>query len=75
MGGWVRGCREEGGRGYFGWKGGYGALRDWAGVVKSRGSVGWCVTWHCDISLDRVGRHLCHGMVYVGLESNVDGLP
>ena len=45
------------------------------GVVKSKGSVGWCVTWHCDISLDRVGRHLCHGMVYVGLESNVDGLP
>ena len=34
VGGWVRGFREEGGRGYFGWKGGYGALRDWVGVVK-----------------------------------------
>ena len=54
MGGWVRGCREVGGRGYFGWKGGYGALEDWMGVVKSRGSAGWCVTWPCDISLERV---------------------
>ena len=54
MGGWVRGCREEGGRGYFGWMGGFGALGGWVGVVKSGGSVGWCVTWPCDISLERV---------------------
>ena len=26
MGGWVRGCREEGGRGYLGWMGGFGAF-------------------------------------------------
>ena len=54
MGGWVRGCREEGGRGYFGWMGGFGAVGGWVGVVKSGGSVGWCVTKPCDISLERV---------------------
>ena len=36
----------------------------WVGVVKSGGSVGWCVTWPCDISLERVRRHLCHGMAH-----------
>ena len=46
MGGWVRGCREVGGRGYFGWMGGFGALGGWLGVVKLRGSVGWCVNGH-----------------------------
>ena len=54
MGGWVRICREVGGCGYLGWMGGFGALRDWVGVVKSGGSVEWCVTWPCNISLERV---------------------
>ena len=44
VGGWVRGCREVGGRGYFGWMGGFGALEGWVGVLKSGESVGWCVT-------------------------------
>ena len=54
MGGWVRGCKEVGGRGYLGWMGGFGALAGWVGVVKSGGSVGWCVTWPWDTSLERV---------------------
>ena len=32
MGGWVRGCREVGGHGYFGWMGGLGV---------------WGVGWAC----------------------------
>ena len=54
MGGWVKDCREVGGRGYFGWMGGFGALGGWLGVVKLGISVGWCLTWPCDISLERV---------------------
>ena len=54
MGGWVRSCGEVGGRGYFGWMGGFSAMAGWVGVVKSWKSVGWCVTWPCDISLERV---------------------
>ena len=34
----------------------------WAGSNRGGGSVGWCVRWPCDISLERVRRHLCHGM-------------
>ena len=34
VGGWVRGSREVGGLGYFGWMGGFGALGYWVGVVK-----------------------------------------
>ena len=51
-----------GGRGYFGWMGGYGAMGGWEGVVKSVGSVGWCVRWPCDISFERLCCHLCHEM-------------
>ena len=54
VGGWVRGSREVGGRGYFGWMGGFGPLGGWVGVVKSEGSVERCVTWPCDLSLERV---------------------
>ena len=54
MGGWVRDCREVGGRGYFGWMGGFGALGGWVGVVKWGRWVGWFVIWPCDISLERV---------------------
>ena len=43
-----------GGLGYIGWMGGFGSLGCWVGVVKSGGgSVGWCVRWPCDISLER----------------------
>ena len=52
--GWVRGCREVGGRGYFGWMCGVGALEGGVGVVKLGGSVGWCLTWPCDKSLERL---------------------
>ena len=51
-----------GGRGYFGWMGGYGAMGGWEGVVKSVGSVGWCVRWPYDISFERVRVHLCNGI-------------
>ena len=54
MVGWKRGFREVGGRGYFGWMGGYGAMGGWVGVVKSGGSVGWRVRLPCDTSLERV---------------------
>ena len=51
-----------GGHGYFGWMGGFGAMGGLGGRGQIGGSVGWCIKWPCDISLERVCCHLCHGM-------------
>ena len=47
MGGWVRGCREVGGRVYFGWKGGFGAL----GGLGERGQIGGIGGMVCNMAM------------------------